>query len=148
MKKFLCLFTAVLFCTAGFSQNKAAMLKNYLEVKDALVNSDSKTAMNAINTFYQDMKNDPDFKGKTPLLNATEKLNASGDLEKQREAFMEVSVSFWNIMKSGEKGNTQVYYQYCPMKKAYWLSTEKAIKNPYYGSAMLTCGKVTEKLKD
>jgi len=30
------------------------------------------------------------------------------------------------------------------MKKAVWLSNEKAIKNPYYGSQMLTCGKVVE----
>ncbi|RYF82932.1 MAG: DUF3347 domain-containing protein, partial [Chitinophagaceae bacterium] len=36
---------------------------------------------------------------------------------------------------------------YCPMKKALWLSNEKAIKNPYYGSAMLTCGKVTETIE-
>jgi hypothetical protein len=28
------------------------------------------------------------------------------------------------------------------MKKASWLSNDKAIKNPYYGSAMLTCGNV------
>jgi hypothetical protein len=30
------------------------------------------------------------------------------------------------------------------MIKTHWLSSEKAIKNPYYGSAMLTCGEVTE----
>jgi hypothetical protein len=33
------------------------------------------------------------------------------------------------------------------MKKASWLSSEAAIKNPYFGSAMLTCGKVTATLK-
>jgi len=40
-----------------------------------------------------------------------------------------------------------VYYTYCPMKKAYWLSSEPTIKNPYFGNAMLTCGKVEETLK-
>ncbi|RYF85874.1 MAG: DUF3347 domain-containing protein, partial [Chitinophagaceae bacterium] len=39
-----------------------------------------------------------------------------------------------------------VYVQYCPMKKATWLSSEKQIRNPYYGSSMLTCGEVTETL--
>jgi hypothetical protein len=29
------------------------------------------------------------------------------------------------------------------MKKAYWLSGDAAIKNPYFGSSMLTCGKVS-----
>ena len=28
-----------------------------------------------------------------------------------------------------------------------WLSEEQAIKNPYYGSSMLTCGKITETIK-
>ena len=32
------------------------------------------------------------------------------------------------------------------MKKAYWVSQESEIKNPYYGSSMLSCGKVIEKL--
>jgi hypothetical protein len=29
------------------------------------------------------------------------------------------------------------------MKKASWLSSEKTIKNPYFGSAMLSCGELT-----
>jgi hypothetical protein len=41
---------------------------------------------------------------------------------------------------------TTLYEQYCPMKKATWLSETAAIKNPYYGSQMLTCGKTTETL--
>jgi hypothetical protein len=36
---------------------------------------------------------------------------------------------------------------YCPMKKSNWLSNEKTVKNPYYGSAMLTCGEVTGTIK-
>jgi hypothetical protein len=40
-----------------------------------------------------------------------------------------------------------VYQDYCPMKKAYWLSSEAAIKNPYYGSQMLSCGKINDTIK-
>ena len=44
-----------------------------------------------------------------------------------------------------------IYYQYCPMynggKGANWLSKENTVKNPYYGSMMLTCGKVVETIK-
>jgi hypothetical protein len=32
-------------------------------------------------------------------------------------------------------------------KGANWLSKENAVKNPYYGSQMLTCGKVVETIK-
>ncbi|HNK84737.1 MAG TPA: mercury transporter, partial [Flavobacteriales bacterium] len=39
-----------------------------------------------------------------------------------------------------------IYLDHCPMYNggADWLSREKAIKNPYYGSSMLTCGSVKE----
>jgi hypothetical protein len=37
--------------------------------------------------------------------------------------------------------------QYCPMKKAYWLSDVSAIKNPYYNDKMMTtCGRVAATL--
>ena len=32
-------------------------------------------------------------------------------------------------------------------KGADWLSKENVVKNPYYGSMMLGCGKVTETIK-
>jgi hypothetical protein len=32
-------------------------------------------------------------------------------------------------------------------KGADWLSKENAVKNPYYGSMMLTCGKTVETIK-
>lgn len=49
------------------------------------------------------------------------------------------------------KTETPTYYQFCPManggKGANWLSKENEVKNPYYGSEMLTCGKVVETIK-
>ena len=40
-----------------------------------------------------------------------------------------------------------VYYQYCPMQDAYWVSKESKVKNHYYDSQILTCGKVVETIK-
>jgi hypothetical protein len=51
----------------------------------------------------------------------------------------------WKIVKNNSEIRESVYYQYCPMKKMYWLSKEETIKNPYYGSKMLTCGNVSDK---
>lgn len=49
------------------------------------------------------------------------------------------------------KQETTIYYQFCPMandgKGANWLSKENVIKNPYYGSEMLHCGKTVEIIK-
>ena len=33
-------------------------------------------------------------------------------------------------------------------KGANWLSKENAVKNPYYGSQMLTCGSTVETIKE
>ena len=43
-------------------------------------------------------------------------------------------------------GDAPVYLDHCPMYEggADWLSRDKAIRNPYYGSQMLTCGSVKE----
>jgi hypothetical protein len=76
------------------------------------------------------------------------KMTAAGkDLEKQRIAFAALSVEMYSVVKK-EKLNPEVIYQaYCPMKKMYWLSKEPAIKNPYYGKMMLTCGNLTDTIK-
>lgn len=130
-----------------FAQNTKLHYDNYINAKTALVNSDSKTAEKAISTFYEAIKSDDNFAQKAQLQKATEKLTKAGnDLEKQRATFNEVSTIMWKLVKDSDKVS-QSYYQYCPMKKAYWLSNEKDIKNPYYGSSMLTCGKIAETKK-
>jgi hypothetical protein len=70
----------------------------------------------------------------------------SNDLKKQRETFQSLSDNFYVMAKGVKLSSEPIYQQYCPMKKAAWLSSESAVKNPYYGSSMLTCGKVTDTL--
>jgi Cu(I)/Ag(I) efflux system membrane fusion protein len=61
-----------------------------------------------------------------------------------------VSDMLYDLIKNtGLKGDT-VYHQYCPMafddKGAYWLSSQSAIRNPYFGKEMLTCGNTKDTL--
>lgn len=147
MKKLFFALAVMLFGFSAFAQNTSNLLNNYISVKDALVNSDSKAVSQAIGTFYQSLKSEENFTQKDELLKATEKLSKASGIEKQRAAFNDVSTAMWKLVKNSDKVNHAVYYQYCPMKKAYWLSNEKEIKNPYYGSSMLTCGKVAETKK-
>ena len=145
MKKLIVAMTVMLFGFSAFAQNTGNLLNNYISVKNALVSSDSKAASTAISALNEAVKSEGDFAQKAELQKATDKLSKAGNnLEKQRAAFNEVSTVLRKVVKSSDKVNQPVYYQYCPMKKAYWLSKEKEIKNPYYGSSMLTCGKVTE----
>ena len=57
------------------------------------------------------------------------------------------SNNFYSLAKAVKLSTQTIYQDYCPMKKAFWLSEVPAIKNPYYGKAMLTCGKITETIK-
>jgi hypothetical protein len=71
-------------------------------------------------------------------------ISESPSIVHQREHFASLSKNMATVVK-GLKANTAVVYeQYCPMKKASWLSETAAVKNPYYGKSMLTCGEVKE----
>ena len=80
-----------------------------------------------------------------PINNGLKAINESANLETQRAAYAGVSEGLFKSVKAFGVGET-VYYQYCPMKKSSWLSDNKAIENPYYGSMMLTCGSTKEVL--
>lgn len=126
-------------------QNLDEVVNTYILVKDALVKGDNKSAKTLSADLLIKVKG---LKADGKLEKSTLKLSEQKDLEKQRKAFEEVSTTLWAIVKDAGKLEKDLYYQYCPMKKAYWISTEPAIKNPYYGSQMLTCGKVSDQKKN
>ncbi len=70
---------------------------------------------------------------------------AKSPIAHQREHFKELSAGMIDLIAITGT-STKLYQQYCPMyddnKGGSWLSNEKNIVNPYYGSKMLTCGKV------
>ncbi|MDR7208754.1 DUF3347 domain-containing protein [Flavobacterium piscis] len=129
----------------------------YFTVKDALIKSDSKLTsakakdlLAAISAVKMDeLKSDEHtawMKVMKKLTADTKSISATTDLKKQRETFKSLSKNTYELIKIS-KSNQVVYKQYCPMADADWLSKEKAVKNPYYGSSMLTCGNVVETIK-
>ncbi len=80
-----------------------------------------------------------------PINEGLKTINASDDIAEQRKLYAGVSEGLYKSVKAFGVGET-VYYQHCPMAKASWLSNSKDIKNPYYGSMMLTCGSTKEVL--
>lgn len=134
--------------------NFIPVLKNYFELKDALVNSDQAVAQNAginlINTISDFDKNPyPEKEDKISkiLLEAKQqaKMIAEGSLEKQRMSFKKLSENISNFVTLTGTNQT-IYLDFCPMynngKGGMWLSTIKKIKNPYYGDKMKKCGTV------
>jgi len=128
------------------AQNTSPILANYLKLKDALVASDVTKSTQAVAELSKSIDASPEFSQKNELKKQVATMAKTSDLEKQRVAFAAVSTTVYEAAKSQKWSNQELFYQYCPMKKTYWLSTESAIKNPYYGSKMLACGSVKETL--
>lgn len=128
------------------AQSTSPILANYLKLKDALVASDVTKSTQAVAELSKSIDASPEFAQKNDLKKQVAVMAKTTDLEKQRAAFADVSTTIWEAAKSQKWNNQELFYQYCPMKKTYWLSTESAIKNPYYGSKMLACGSVKETL--
>lgn len=133
----------------------------YFSVKDALVKSDGKGAAakasdltKAISAVPMDnMKSEEHIvwmKVLAELKEDARQMADTNDSKHHRDYFVTLSKNMHEVMKVFPAGET-VYYQKCPManggKGANWLSKDKTVKNPYYGSAMLTCGSTVETLK-
>ena len=76
------------------------------------------------------------------LATAAESLSASDSLEAARDAFYDLSKPLVRYRKAATGQRPVVAY--CSMAKRSWLQPEGEIGNPYYGSAMLTCGEVVD----
>ncbi|MGH7238306.1 MAG: DUF3347 domain-containing protein, partial [Candidatus Saccharimonadales bacterium] len=75
-------------------------------------------------------------------------ISASTDIEHQREHFENLSKNLYEVLKAVSANSATIYMQYCPMKKACWLSEISAIKNPYYNDRMMTtCGRTKATLE-
>lgn len=143
------------------SNELQTVFDSYFEVKDALVATDesaasakSKALLSAIDAVKMD-KLEMDvhmvwMKVLTDLKADSKNIAAAKDIAKQRSLFISLSKNMYEMMKIS-KTATPTYYQFCPManngKGANWLSKESAVKNPYYGSMMLSCGKTVETIK-
>jgi hypothetical protein len=159
MKK-LFLFVAIIasaFTQKSFAQDTTSqtqlsqLLNSYYKVKNALIEGNSNTAALQAEAFLKTangISNRAISEGsRNALVKDAGVISDSKDIKKQREVFANFSTNMYALAKSLKLTGEPIYYQYCPMKKTYWLSADKAVKNPYYGSAMLSCGKVTETIQ-
>src|SRR5207245_3404480 len=71
-----------------------------------------------------------------------ETLAKAKEIKAAREAFKPLSASLVKYLADNKAGVGTYHEAYCPMVKASWLQTGKAIKNPYMGKQMLSCGEL------
>jgi len=148
---FLVAIIATAFVQQSFAQDNTKvtspqLLTAYYQLKDNLVKSNPAATAASANVLVQSINDtDKEILKDDVMISLLKDANAiaqTGDIKIQREKFSSLSNNMFELAKSVKLSTEPVYQQYCPMKKASWLSNDKAIKNPYYGSAMLTCGSV------
>lgn len=125
----------------------------FLKMKDAFVAGDTGQVSDFAKTTAEKMKaigvNDLGKMEKSHISKSVEMLEAissNPDLVNQRGHLVILNENMVALAMNIKSPSKTLYVQKCPMansnKGAVWLSTEKEIKNPYYGDQMLTCGSV------
>jgi hypothetical protein len=146
MKSFMTILILVFANCNLYAQSP--LLTDYYEIKEALVNSNAQVVSAKAAEFIRvvsgpDMNNIPDLT-RSKLRAAAEKIETAKDISKQREYFAGLSSDLFLLVKTLKLPGETIYLQYCPMKNSYWLSNNAAIRNPYYGKSMLSCGNIKE----
>jgi hypothetical protein len=85
------------------------------------------------------------------LLEHAEHISKNGnDISHQREHFSKMSDDIYSLV-TAFGGGRELYSDFCPMyndnKGAHWVSEMQEVRNPYFGAAMLKCGKIEEIIK-
>ena len=134
------------------------VLNDYFKLKDALVADDNAKAKEYGATMAKTLSNLDIAKysdtQKASLKDIVEDAIehaehiAKSPIDHQREHFKMLNKDVVDMIAITGTENT-LYEQFCPMYDggSSWLSMSKDIKNPYYGSKMLNCGKVQKEIK-
>lgn len=140
-----------------FRSELSDLLKVYLDLKEALVDSNGEESSKLAGAFedkMESMKQEQlppraaDFweDSRHRISTAAGSISQTEDLQEQRQAFVSLSEEMIRVVKLFGPGAGELYVDYCPMansdRGAFWLSKSEEIRNPYYGEAMLTCGEI------
>lgn len=119
-----------------------SVLDHYLAIQKELAKDSIKGVDEHANAIAKAVKGDDMKMLPTEVATQAEALAKAKDLKAAREADKPLSASLIKYLADNKAFEGTYHEAYCPMAKASWLQTDKAIKNPYMGKAMLTCGEL------
>ncbi|TNF71584.1 MAG: DUF3347 domain-containing protein [Bacteroidetes bacterium] len=125
----------------GFDKEELnAFFNQYFSLKESLVASDPARAQEIARGMGE-----IGLEGMPEVSKSIAALAASDNLGEQRAIFFMLSKAMVPHLES-HLNSGEIYQQYCPMAfentGAFWFSDSEEILNPYFGDAMLRCGKV------
>jgi hypothetical protein len=138
--------------------NAKQVLADYMELKDALVATDESAATKAGKKLESTLKgfdvsnytSEQQKELQDIIETSTEHAEHIGksDIGHQREHFKMLTKDITDMIAITGTEKT-LYQQFCPMYEddgGAWLSMEKEIRNPYFGSKMMKCGEVQKEI--
>lgn len=135
--------------TSVKTEKNPNLLKSYLDIKDALVQTNGQAASKAAEKLVLSIPDNQDELLKNIRFDA-QHIADTENTDHQRDHFNTLSDNIYQWVKATESNQQKLYRQYCPMAfdntGAYWISAEKEVNNPYFGDKMLHCGSVKEEL--
>ncbi|MDX5321066.1 MAG: DUF3347 domain-containing protein [Bacteroidota bacterium] len=157
MKRFLFQKLFVLFAISSQATPIEQLINPYVELKNALVTGQFEAGQTAAEKLHKASQNKDLFKGtvqaatyakyQSTLVKLAKTVSTSTTLEAQRKAFAALSLELISMLDEQKNWGITLYQFCCPMKKAYWISLENEVRNPYYGTKMLDCGKMEKVVK-
>jgi uncharacterized lipoprotein len=125
-----------------------AVYQHYVHLTTALTNGDMAEAKVAGNAIEAGAK---EIAGAEAVATNAAKITSAKDIEAQRTAYAVLSTDFIALVKKSGLNSGELYVDFCPMamddKGASWISSNKEIRNPYFGEKMMTCGEIKETIK-
>jgi Protein of unknown function (DUF3347) len=120
----------------------------YIKLKDELVATNFDAAKPAATSLATLLKGYNGCENATIL---TQKIATAKNIAAQRKEFTSLNTELIPVFQHTVLTSGTIYVQHCPMANkgdgGDWLSTEKKIQNPYYGSEMMECGAVIAEVK-
>lgn len=147
---------------AQFVIQLEGVLADYIKLKNALVQSNSKLAsrdaqqcLKSLDKVEMKLLKDNEahkfwMSQYEIIIKKLDLIVKEGNLKTQRSAFEALSNAI--ITSAKNFGVNQMYFvQFCPMSSngrgSHWLSDKEKIMNPYFGDEMLNCGSVLDTIK-
>lgn len=124
-----------------------AVYSHYLGVKDALIEKNVAAARKNARLLESSLV----AAGDTKAAGIAARIAASSSIAGQRGELTPLTAAVEKLVKASKIVSGVVYLQHCPMANdgegGNWLSSEKNIRNPYYGTDMISCGTIEEEIK-
>ena len=119
-----------------------SILDHYLKIQGELAKDSIKGVDEDAAAISKAVKGD-EMKMLSPdVATQADTLAQAKDLKAARAAFKPLSASLVKYLADNKAGVGTYHEAWCPMVKASWLQTGTAIKNPYMGKQMLSCGEL------